>query len=156
MSRSYAIVGLGHRAYTFLHALLGAHAADGRLVGLCDDNPGRLAHAAAVAAESSVRVPAYAAGEFDRMVQQTSPDRVIVTVPDHAHCTYIVRALELGADVITEKPLTVDAESCRRIVAAQQATGRSVTVAFNYRYSPARSLLKQVLVSGIVGDYLMC
>ena len=55
MSRSYAIVGLGHRAYTFLHALLGAHAADGRLVGLCDDNPGRLAHAAAVAANSSVR-----------------------------------------------------------------------------------------------------
>ena len=152
MSRSFAIVGLGHRAYTFLHALLGAHAADGHLVGLCDDNPGRLAHAAAVAANSSVRVPAYAGGEFDRMVQQTSPERVIVTVPDHAHCAYIVRALELGADVITKKPLTVDAESCRRIVAAQQATGRSVTVAFNYRYSPARSLLKQVLVSGIVGQ----
>jgi hypothetical protein len=41
MSRSYAIVGLGHRAYTFLHALLGAHAADGRLVGLCDDKSGQ-------------------------------------------------------------------------------------------------------------------
>src|SRR6516225_10073458 len=151
MSRSYAIVGLGHRAYTFLHALLGAYAADGRLVGLCDDNPGRLARAAAVVADSHVRVPTYMAADFDRMVREKSPDRVIVTVPDHAHCAYIVRALELGADVITEKPLTVDAESCRRIVAAQQATGRSVTVALNYRYSPARSLLKQVLVSGIVG-----
>jgi predicted dehydrogenase len=76
---------------------------------------------------------------------------VIVTVPDYAHCEYIVRALALGADVITAKPLTIDTESCRRIVAARQASGRSVTVAFNYRYSPARSLLKRVLMSGIIG-----
>jgi predicted dehydrogenase len=151
MTHSYAVVGVGHRAYTFLHALLGAHAADGRLVGLCDANPGRLARAAAVAADAGVQVPTYSADNFDRMLRETSPERVIVTVPDHAHCNYIVRALELGADVITEKPLTIDAESCRRIVASRQASGRSVTVAFNYRYSPARSLLKQVLTSGIVG-----
>ncbi len=151
MTRRYAIVGLGHRAYTFLHALLGPHAADGTLIGLCEANPGRLARAAAIAADAGVSAPTYAASDFDRMLRETSPDCVIVTVPDHAHCGYIVRALEFGADVITEKPLTIDAESCRRIVAARQASGRSVTVAFNYRYSPARSLLKQVLMSGIIG-----
>jgi predicted dehydrogenase len=131
MSRAYAIVGLGHRAHTFLQSLLGPHATDGPLVALCDANPGRLAHAAAIAADAGVRVPTYAADGFDQMVRQTSTDCVIVTVPDHAHCHYIVRALELGADVITEKPLTVDVESCRRIVAAQQASGRSVAVAFH-------------------------
>ena len=152
MTHRYAIVGLGHRAYTFLHALLGPHAADGRLVGLCEANPGRLARAAGSAADAGVEVPTYIAADFDRMVRETSPDRVIVTVPDHAHCAYIVRALELGADVITEKPMTIDALSCRRILAVRQASGRSVTVTFNYRYSPARSLLKQVLMSGIIGD----
>ena len=151
MAISYAIVGLGHRAHMFLHALLGEHAADGRLVGLCDSNPGRLAHATAIAGEASVTTPTYASSDFDAMLRETSPERVIVTVPDHAHCEYIVRALEFGADVITEKPLTIDAESCRRIVAARQASGRFVTVAFNYRYSPARTLLKQVLMSGIIG-----
>lgn len=151
MSCSYAIVGLDHRAYTFLEALLGVHAADGHLVGLCDANPGRLAHAAAIAAHAGAPVPTFGADDFDRMLRDTSPERVIVTVPDHAHCRYIACALELGADVITEKPLTVDADSCRRIITARQASGRSVTVAFNYRYSPARSLLKQVLVSGIIG-----
>ena len=151
MSRRYVIVGLGHRADTFLHALLGAHAAHGELVGLCDPNPGRLARGAAVAAGAGFDVPPYATDHFDRMLRETSPDCVIVTVPDHAHCFYIVRALELGADVITEKPLTVDAESCRRILAARLESGRSVTVAFNYRYSPARSLLREVLTSGIVG-----
>src|SRR5215471_11343267 len=99
----YAIVGLGHRAYTFLNALLGAHGADGAIAGLCDANPGRLARAAAVAADAGIRVPTYPAGDFDRMLRETRPDRVIVTVPDHAHAAYIVRALELGADVITEK-----------------------------------------------------
>ena len=151
MSTSYAIVGLGHRAHMFLHALLGEHAAAGYLVGLCDSNPGRLAHAAAIANDTGVSVRTYAAANFDQMLRETSAERVIVVVPDYAHCEYIVRALELGTDVITEKPLTIDAESCRRIVAARQASGRSVTVAFNYRYSPARALLKQVLMSGIIG-----
>ncbi len=151
MSTSYAIVGLGHRTQMFLRALLGEYAADGRLVGLCEINPGRLAHAAAIATDAGFSVPTYASADFDRMLRETSAERVIVTVPDYAHCEYIFRALELGADVITEKPLTIDAASCRRIVAARQASGRSVTVAFNYRYSPARSLLKQVLLSGIIG-----
>jgi predicted dehydrogenase len=151
MSTSYAIVGLGHRSHMFLHALIGEYAADGRLVGLCDSNPGRLAHAAAVARNAGASLRTYGAADFDRMLRETSPECVIVTVPDYAHCKYIVRALALGANVITEKPLTIDAASCRQIVAARQASGRSVTVAFNYRYSPARVLLKQVLMSGIIG-----
>jgi predicted dehydrogenase len=100
---------------------------------------------------AGISIPTYAVTDFDRMLRETSPKRVIVTVPDHAHCKYIVRALELGAAVITEKPLTIDVVSCRRIIAARQSTGRPVTVAFNYRYSPARALLKQVLMSGIIG-----
>jgi predicted dehydrogenase len=154
MSRSYAIVGLGHRAYTFLRALLDTHAAYGTLVGLCDTNPGRLTHAASVAADSGVDVSTYRADDFDRMLHETSPECIIVTVPDYLHCSYIVRSLQFGADVITEKPLTIDAESCRRIIAARQASGRSVTVAFNYRYSPVRSLLKRILLSGIIGHVI--
>ena len=150
--KTYAIVGLGHRAYMYLNALTGEHAAGSRLIALCDVNPGRLAHAADAAARAGAEPRAYAAADFQRMIGETSPDRVIVTVPDHAHAEYIVRTLQLGCDVITEKPLTVDAKSCRRIIEARQASGRSVIVGFNYRYSPARTLLKQVLMSGIIGQ----
>jgi predicted dehydrogenase len=69
MSISYAIVGLGHRAHMFLHALLGEHAADGRLVGLCDSNPGRLAHAAAIARDAGVSIRTSAAADFYRMMR---------------------------------------------------------------------------------------
>jgi predicted dehydrogenase len=149
--RRYAIVGMGVRSYLYLMALTGEHRRDGDLVGLCDSNPGRLARAAAIAARNGVNCAAYDAGDFERMLAETRADVVIVTSPDFTHADYIVRALERGCDVITEKPLTIDAESCRRIFAARKASGRSVTVGFNYRYSPARTLAKQVLTSGAIG-----
>ena len=151
VKKSYAIVGLGHRAQMYLNALLGAHADDGRLVGLCDSNPGRLGYAAGVAAAAGVEVPTFDAAGFDAMLARTRPDRVIVTVPDVLHSDYIVRALLAGCDVITEKPLTTEAAACARILAAKKASGRAVIVGFNYRYSPVRTLFKQVLMSGIIG-----
>ncbi len=149
--KKYAIVGLGHRSQMYLGALAGEHAGDGKLVAVCDLNPGRLQSAAATARRANIVVATYAASEFDRMIAETSPDRVIVTVPDNVHAEYIVRALELGCDVITEKPLTMDAAACSRIIDARRSTGRAVIVGFNYRYSPIRTLLKQVLMSGIIG-----
>ena len=150
--RRYVIVGLGGRSYLYLTALTGAHRDHGELVGLCDSNPGRLARAAAVAArygapDRSTCDP----GDFERMLEKTKADAVIVTSPDYTHADYIVRALRRGRDVVTEKPLAIDAESCRRIFDARRASGRRVTVGFNYRYSPARTLAKQVLASGAIG-----
>lgn len=149
--RRYAIVGLGGRSYLYLLALTGLHAATGELVGLCEPNAGRLARAARIAARSGVSVPTYAADAFDDMIEATRPDAVIVTSPDHTHADYIVRTLGHGLDVITEKPLAVDAASCRRIFAARRASGGTITVGFNYRYSPARTLVKQALTSGVIG-----
>jgi predicted dehydrogenase len=150
--RRYAIVGLGGRSYLYLMALTGVHRERGELVGLCDSNSGRLARAAAVAARNGATdCPTYDPGDFERMLEETKADAVIVTSPDYTHADYIVRTLRSGRDVITEKPLTIDTESCRRIFAARQASGRQVTVGFNYRYSPARTLAKQVLMSGVIG-----
>jgi predicted dehydrogenase len=150
--RRYAIVGLGGRSYLYLLALCGAHREAGELVGLCETNPGRLARAARVAGRNGVECPTFAAGDFAKMLEDTRPDVVIVTSPDHTHADYIVRALEGGCDVLTEKPLTIDAESCQRIFAARKASGRAVTVGFNYRYSPPRTLVKAALTSGVIGQ----
>jgi predicted dehydrogenase len=147
----YALVGSGGRSYLYLQALIGEHADDGELVGVCEANPGRRERAAKLAAESGVPIPGYEPGDFTRMLRETGAQRVIVTTPDFTHADYIVGALEAGVDVVTEKPLAIDAESCRRIFAARKASGRSVRVAFNYRYAPPRTLVKQALTSGIIG-----
>jgi predicted dehydrogenase len=104
-----------------------------------------------LAAAGGVPVLGYPAADFERMLRETAAERVIVTSPDFTHAAYITGALEAGVDVVTEKPLTIDAESCRRIFAARRASGRSIRVAFNYRYSPPRTLVKQVLMSGMIG-----
>ena len=147
----YAIVGTGARAYLYLRALTAEHAAAGELVALCDSNPGRLARAAGFAADAGVQVATYGDDAFGQMLAETATERVIVTSPDYTHARYITAALQAGRDVVTEKPLTVDAASCRAIVAARRSSGRALRVTFNYRYSPPRTLVKQALMSGIVG-----
>jgi predicted dehydrogenase len=147
----YAIVGAGGRSYLYLQALSREHADAGELVALCDSNPGRLARAAGYAAEAGAQVATYGADDFARMLDEAAAERVIVTSPDYTHARYIVAGLEAGRDVVTEKPLTVDAESCRLIAAARASSGRALTVTFNYRYSPPRTLVKQALMSGIIG-----
>jgi predicted dehydrogenase len=65
-----------------------------------------------------------------------------------------VRALEAGCDAISEKPLTTTAAMCQRILDATRRTGRRLRVTFNYRYSPPRTQVKDILMSGEIGDVL--
>ena len=50
---------------------------------------------------------------------------------------YIIRAMQLGVDVITEKPLCTDEQQCQAILDAEKKYGRKLTVAFNARHYPA-------------------
>jgi predicted dehydrogenase len=148
----YAIVGTGARHAMFSRALSETFADTSELVGLCDCNPVRLALAAGeVAGQRGNGIATYAADEFERMIAEQRPDTVVVTVPDAAHHDYIVRAMEAGCDVVTEKPMTTDLGKLRAILEARARTGRRVTVTFNYRYTPARTQLKDVLVSNAIG-----
>ena len=125
------------------------------MVGFCDINAGRLKLAQTKAREmAGVEVPVFDAEDFDRMVRETRPDVVIVTTKDATHSQYIIRAMELGCDVMTEKPMTTDEKKCRAILDTQRKTGRKVIVTFNYRYSPHRTQVKDLLMSGVIGDVL--
>ena len=57
-----------------------------------------------------------------------------------------------GKDVITEKPMTIDAEKIRAILKAEKKSGRKVTVTFNYRFTPPMTLLRQIVAAGTIGD----
>jgi predicted dehydrogenase len=98
--------------------------------------------------------PGYAATDFLQMLRERRPHVVIVTTSDATHHDYIIRAMEAGCDVITEKPMTVDAAKCRQILETCQRTRRHCRVTFNYRYSPPRSQVKELLMSGEIGEVL--
>jgi predicted dehydrogenase len=136
--RRYAIVGTGSRARMYVGALTGTHADVGELVALCDPNPVRLAYYRD--AYDLASVPVYAPEDLDRLFDETRPDALIVTSPDATHDLYVTAALARGLDVITEKPMTIDAPRLHRIVDAVQASPGDLTVTFNYRYSPRNSV----------------
>jgi predicted dehydrogenase len=153
--RRYVIVGVGSRHNMYQDAIEKTYKDYADLVAICDLNPGRLEVARKRSAKNGATPPpAYAHTEFDKMVAETKPEFVIVTTTDSTHDDYIVRALELGCDVITEKPLTNTAAKCQRILDATARTGRRVRVTFNYRYSPPRSQVKDILMSGEIGDVI--
>jgi predicted dehydrogenase len=60
--------------------------------------------------------------------------------------------MECGCDVISEKPMTVDAKKCQEIIDCIQKTGKNLRVTFNYRYSPDRTKVKELLMNGTIGD----
>lgn len=153
--KRYAIVGVGHRTHMWQEGLYRSFHDTCEVVGFCDTNPGRMKFYQEYAKkETGKTIPVYDAKDFDRMVRETRPDVVIVTTVDSFHHLYIIRAMELGCDVITEKPMTNTDERCRQVIEAQKQYGKSITVSFNYRYSPPRTQVKDLLMSGVIGDVL--
>jgi predicted dehydrogenase len=148
--RRVAIVGAGFRgAGTWGKELLANCGEWVELVGLSDRNPMRLERARAAIA---VDTPIFA--DCRVMLAETRPDTLIVCTPDDTHAGMIVTALEAGVDVLTEKPMTITAENCRTILAAERRTGRRVDVGFNYRFSPTARKIKEVLLSGVIGEII--
>ncbi|GAA1995452.1 Gfo/Idh/MocA family protein [Microbacterium ulmi] len=149
----YALVGAGSRAQMYVDAITGPHADVAELVAWSDTNDGRLDwHEARVLATGAPAPLRFAPEQLATAIAEHGIQRVIITSPDFTHAGHVVTALEAGADAIVEKPLTTSEEGVRRIAEAAERTGRSVTVTFNYRYSPRNSALKQVIASGAIGD----
>ena len=149
----YAIVGCGSRHTMFSSSLTQDYATQHDLLALCDSNQHRLGLAAQKASKPGTNgIATYGADQFDDMIADHRPDTVIVATPDYLHADYITRAFRAGCDVICEKPMTIDLQSLKHITQVQRETGRQVLVTFNYRYSPARTQIKDILTSGQIGQ----
>ncbi len=153
MKKRIAFVGTGGRALSFIEPVATTYRAANEIVALCDLSPARMAYYnRLLAGELGYHaVPAYPADRFDEMLRTEKPDTVFVCTKDSTHHDYIVRALQAGCDVITEKPMTTDAAKCRAILDAQRASGRQVRVAFNYRWAPFRTKVKELIANGTIG-----
>ncbi|PFG42027.1 oxidoreductase family protein [Isoptericola jiangsuensis] len=150
--RRYAVVGTGQRARTYVDGI-GEHADVADLVALVDTSPTRLRHHADRVRLSGRAEPAlYAAEDLDRMLVDLAPDVVVVTSPDRTHAAHVATALGHGADVVVEKPLTIDAGGMYTIADAVRRSEGRLTVAHNYRYSPRNAALRQVVADGRLGD----
>jgi len=151
--KRYALVGTGGRAGMFVRAVSDTYSEFSELVGLCDLSQARMDWYNRQLADrlDMAPIPTFHAGDFDRMVAETKPDTIIVTTMDSTHHIYIIRAMDLGCDVICEKPMTIDAEKANAIFEAIERTGRKLRVTFNYRYASIATKAREVIMSGAIG-----
>jgi len=141
------LVGTGVRGTSFWGKTLVENFPDLiEFVGLCDINPGRLEYAASYMGVSCPRFTG-----FEQMIRETKPDLVIVTTKDSTHHEFIIKGLDMGCDVLTEKPLTTDENKCQAILDAERRSNRRVIVGFNYRWGPYITKIKELLQSGSIG-----
>jgi predicted dehydrogenase len=145
-----AIVGTGSRgSFTWGREVVQNFSDVVDIIGLCDHNSKRVE-----AAKQLIGTGAPTFTDFDRMIKETRPDAVTVTTVDATHARYIIRAMELGCDVISEKPLCTDEEQCQAILDAQKRTGKKITVTFNARHGLKDKKIKELLIQKTIGDLI--
>lgn len=147
--KRYAFAGASGRAVgMYARPIAEKFSNTAQVVGVFDINQTR----ARLLASTCGNPPVYA--DFDAMLRDTKPDCVIVTTVDRYHHEFIIRSLEAGCDVITEKPMTIDDEKCRAVLEAERRTGKTITVTFNYRFQPYVTKAKELIRAGAIGDVL--
>jgi len=107
------------------------------VVSLCDADSAMLADAAAqVAARQASRKAPRTYADYRKMLAERDLDLVIVGTPDHWHALPTIAAIEAGADVYVEKPISVDVVEGQAMVAAARRHGRIVQVGTQRRSTP--------------------
>jgi UDP-N-acetylglucosamine 3-dehydrogenase len=76
---------------------------------------------------------------------------VSVASPDYYHAEQAIAAMEAGKDVLCEKPLTLNMEEAKAIIAAVEATGRRFMIGQVCRFAPGFMLAKRLIDRGEIG-----
>jgi predicted dehydrogenase len=130
-----ATIGCGWYGKTDLFHLMQVAPVD--VVGLCDVDSKMAAGAADLVSRrqpSKKKPPIY--GDYRKLLAEQKPDIVNIATPDHWHALPMIAAVEAGADVYCQKPISVDVAEGQAMVAAAKRTGRTVQVGLQRRSTP--------------------
>jgi predicted dehydrogenase len=108
-----------------------------------------------VASRTLDRAQAYAAewaipralGSYEALVADPAVDVIYVSLPNHLHVEWTVRALDAGKHVLCEKPLALSVDEVDRVAEASRRAGKAAAEAFMYRHHPL-TLAAQAFVAG--------
>ena len=138
-----AVVGAGQISELVIPAYLGRP--DIELVGVCDQDPGRLARWS----ESLPR--AVLTADLTELLA-VAPDVVDVLVPTPIHAEVATSVLDAGFHVQVQKPMARDMEGAERMLAAADLAGASLSILEDYLSYPPLRRLAQLVSSGEIGE----
>ena len=136
-----AIVGLGGIAPMHIKPLqtMGI-----QITALCDKNPTTLNSLATELAATPYT-------NYEDMLNAGGFDVLHICLPHFLHAPVAIAALQKGYHVLTEKPMATTNQDAENMIAAAKASGRTLGVIFQNRYSPGATLIKETLQSGRLG-----
>ncbi len=117
----------------------------------------------AVASREAEKARAYATewriplafGSYEAMLASEDVDVVYISLPNHLHAEWSIRAMQMGKHVLCEKPLALSVEEIDRMITASQESGRLLAEAFMYRHHPQTKIAGEWVHSGRLGAILL-
>jgi predicted dehydrogenase len=91
-------------------------------------------------------------GSHQEMLSETDLDMVSVCTPDFAHAAPAIDSANAGKHVLVEKPLAVNVEDAKAIIAAAQENAVRVMAQFSHRWVPAYHQAKDLLSGEALGE----
>lgn len=141
----FAIVGFGGRGTTYAHFIKEyGH----EVVAVCDTNSEKKT----VAKSYGVEDKYFFTDEEEFFKQGKIADALVVSTLDTLHFRQTIKGLELGYDILLEKPIATTQKECEEIEKKTVETGRKVVVCHVLRYAPIYLKLKEIIDSKEFGD----
>ncbi len=143
-----AVVGSGRAG--MIHARNFAAGVDGaRLVAMVDPvDAARAAALSELGIDKGYR-------DYREALDDREVGAVVVVTPTVFHRDIVVAAAAAGKHVLCEKPMAMDAEECRSMIAACEKAGVKLQLGFMRRYSRDFRAAKQALDDGRIGDLVL-
>jgi len=143
-----ALVGSGWWGMNILHEAIAAGESD--VVAMCDVDR-RMIDRAAADVEKLTNASPKKYGDYRELLDKERPEIVIVGTPDHWHPLVMIAAVQAGAHVYVEKPISHTIREGRAMVNAARASGKVVQVGTHRRVSPHNVAGRDFIRSGKLG-----
>ena len=142
-----SILGVGARGGEAYGRYIHASKDRFKIVSLCDPNEVRL----------NKYGETFEVAESDRFLSEDEffekkrSDVLLISTLDRLHVRQAVKALDLGYDLILEKPISDDADELKMLVEKAKVNGRMVMVCHVLRYTTMIRKIKKLLDEGAIG-----
>jgi predicted dehydrogenase len=149
--RRVGLIGAGWYGKSDLWRLV--QVAPVEIVSLCDPDQQMLAGAVQIASErqKSHKAPRTYT-DYREMLKEKDLDIVLIGSPDHWHALHAIAAIESGADVYLQKPISVDVIEGEAILAAARKHNRVVQIGTQRKSTPHLiDAKRQIVDAGLLG-----
>jgi len=149
--RRVGLIGAGWYGKSDLWRLI--QVAPVEVVSICDPDKQMLAGALEIASQrqKSKKTPR-SYGDYRKMLAEKDLDLVVIGSPDHWHALHMIAAVEAGADVYVQKPISTDVLEGESMVAAARKHNKVVQVGTQRKSTPHLiEAKKQVIDAGLLG-----